>query len=103
MPALRDLAAVVRSKNAGPFLVTIDVFFDDDATFDRVRRSGVLEAASVGATYGIDPAQVSGPYWDTAARGAKVSFPKTPNGNDPACTDMFGAHQHVPVAALEVP
>lgn len=103
MPTLRDLAAVLRSKNAGPFLVTIDVFFDDDDALDRVRRAGVLEPDSVGAAYGIDAELVTGPFWDTAARGAKVSFPKLPNGNDPACTDLFGAHQHVPVAALEVP
>jgi len=26
---LSDLATVVRSKNAGPFLITLDVFFKD--------------------------------------------------------------------------
>jgi hypothetical protein len=33
---------MLRSKNSGPFLITLDVFFDDLATYRRVVESGVL-------------------------------------------------------------
>ena len=36
MPTLYDLASVLRSKNAGPFQITFDIMFDDEATYRRV-------------------------------------------------------------------
>ena len=33
MARIRDIAKVCRSKNAGPFQLTIDVAFDDAALF----------------------------------------------------------------------
>ena len=42
MTKLKDLAAVIRSKNAGALLLTLDVMFDDAATYARVRDAGVI-------------------------------------------------------------
>ncbi|EME81994.1 uncharacterized protein MYCFIDRAFT_175560 [Pseudocercospora fijiensis CIRAD86] len=39
---LIDLAKVVRSKNAGPHELTLDVMFDDMATYQKVKQSGLL-------------------------------------------------------------
>ena len=36
MAKLRDIARVVRGKNAGALYLTLDVMFDDDATYRRV-------------------------------------------------------------------
>ena len=40
---LYDLALVCRSKNAGPFQVTIDLMFDDEAAYRRVLSSLYLQ------------------------------------------------------------
>ena len=45
MSTLRELADVVRSKNAGPYELTFDIMFHDEATWARVRDSGVLTDA----------------------------------------------------------
>ena len=42
MPRIRDIAKACKSKNAGPFEITIDVVFDDRALFERVRATKVL-------------------------------------------------------------
>ena len=42
MPLISDLAVVCKSKNAGPFEVTIDAVFADRQTFEKVKISGVL-------------------------------------------------------------
>jgi hypothetical protein len=42
MPRIRDIARVCKSKNAGPFELTIDVVFDDPALYQRVKATGVL-------------------------------------------------------------
>lgn len=39
---LKDIAKIIRSKNSGPFQITLDVLFDDEALFDRVKNANVL-------------------------------------------------------------
>ena len=50
---LSDLAAVIRSKNAGPFVITLDVFFKDNESFEKVRGSGEITAARISRLYRI--------------------------------------------------
>lgn len=42
MTALAELATLIRSKNAGPFVLTFDILFKDEKKYRRVRDSGVL-------------------------------------------------------------
>jgi hypothetical protein len=51
MAKLGELARLIRSKNAGPFVLTIDVMFDKEEDFERVRRSGVLTADTIAKIY----------------------------------------------------
>jgi len=48
---LGDLVLKVRSKNAGPFWVTIDIFCDRRDVFDRL--SAQLDTERVAALYGV--------------------------------------------------
>ena len=42
MPKLKDIVAVCKSKNAGPFELTIDAVFSDLETFEKVKATGVI-------------------------------------------------------------
>ena len=99
---LHELATTLRSKNAGPFLITIDVFFADAESYERVRGSGVLEPPSVARLYATTEEDVVGTFWEPNALGVKVTLRKRPSVNDVACGDLFGSHQHVPLAFAEV-
>jgi hypothetical protein len=48
---LGDLVLKVRSKNAGPFWVTIDIFCDKPDVFDRL--SAQLQTDDVARLYGV--------------------------------------------------
>jgi hypothetical protein len=50
MANLGDLVFKIRSKNAGPFWVTIDIFCGDPAVFETVKNR--LNTDSVAALYG---------------------------------------------------
>ena len=39
---LAELSSLIRSKNAGPFVLTFDIMFPDDKSYQRVKRAGVL-------------------------------------------------------------
>ncbi len=42
MPKVRDVCSQVRSKNAGPFWITIDTFFDGEDPYRRYRDDVVF-------------------------------------------------------------
>ncbi|MET7392868.1 DUF4387 family protein [Dactylosporangium sp. NPDC005572] len=96
---LYDCAAIIRSKNAGPFTVTVDIFFDDPAMFALARGSRLLTAAGVAEAYGVAPDTVKGIYWDERILAAKVSLLRWSSSTDRFCADLFGAHLHTPLAA----
>ena len=56
MARLADLAAKIRSKNAGPFWVTVDIFCGDAERFEEIRHR--LHTETVCARLQADPATV---------------------------------------------
>jgi hypothetical protein len=99
---LYDCAKVIRSKNAGPFGVTIDLFFDDLARFELARDSQLLTVAGVARAYGVAESTIQGVYWDERVLAAKVSLIRWASSTDPFCSDLFGAHLHTPLAGAEL-
>ena len=54
MTALKDIAEKVRSKNAGPFWLTLDIFCGSEAAFCRISKG--LDTAKVAQLFKADPA-----------------------------------------------
>ena len=52
MAKLKDLAQLIRSKNAGPFVLTFDIMFDSMQDYLRVRDSGVISQELFASLYG---------------------------------------------------
>jgi uncharacterized protein DUF4387 len=105
MSTLGELADVMRSKNAGPFQVTIDLMFNDRATYDRVIASGVLSQQVIAPLYQVDPALVRIMPFDRV-RAIKITLPRTTGdyGSGSAFDrDVYGAQQHGPLVELQVP
>lgn len=102
MPRIRDLAQVCKSKNAGPFELTIDVVFDDPAIFERVKRTGVLSPALFARLYGVRAEDVLFTVYD-AALAFKATLPRLVPAGEIGDTDVYGAQQHAPLLAVEIP
>lgn len=104
MPRLQDLAAVLRSKNAGPFQITIDLMFDDDATYRRVLESGALSPAGIAGLYGVETQRVSVIPFDRV-RAIKVTMPRLSGDRGSGSAfdrDVYGAQQHGPLAEMTI-
>lgn len=102
MAKLRELARLIRSKNAGPFMLTIDVMFSEAAIYGRVRDAGVISADLVSHLYNVSPELVQITNVDPAL-AIKVSIPRPVPSGDLADTDVFGGQQYGPLVDLEVP
>ncbi|MEU0468371.1 DUF4387 domain-containing protein [Amycolatopsis sp. NPDC006131] len=101
MTRLRDIATHVRSKNAGPFWLTVDVFLPDRASFDRAVASGLTDRAVLGTTYDVDPATVL-VFAVPDLHVVKVSFPRPTTQGARDDRDMHGGQQFVPLLDLAV-
>jgi hypothetical protein len=105
MTRLQDLADVLRSKNAGPFQITIDLMFNDEGVYRRVRDSGVLTSDRIGAAYKVEAEAIRVIPFDRV-RAIKVTMPRRfgSNGSGSAFDrDVYGAQQHGPLAELLIP
>jgi len=102
MATIADLAVLVRSKNAGPFWLTIDVMFDNDAAYRRVRDSETINRAGIAHIYGRDPADIIVVNQD-AALAIKVSFPRPQSSGSKYDSDVYGGQQYAPLLSLAVP
>ncbi len=100
MATLIDAVKTVRSKNAGPFWVTIDIFFADAAAFRRV--STVLDSDSVATVLQVPVTELK--RFDLSdIYVIKFSFPRTVVQGSRFDRDMHGAQYANLVAAIEVP
>ncbi len=100
---LADLAAIVRSKNAGPFRLTFDILFDDEPTFLAVVAADAINPDRVAAAFGVDPARVSSIHVLPEGLAIKVTLLRPRAQCAAGETDVYGCQQHVPLMTLPVP
>jgi hypothetical protein len=98
-----DLARVIRSKNAGPFELTLDIIFPDAAAFDRVRESGVLAPARIARLYGLPDASVTSVHFFAPANAFKATLARPLVSGAVGDTDVYGSQQHMPLVDVIVP
>jgi hypothetical protein len=102
MTALARLARLIRSKNAGPFELTFDIMFEDEATYRRVKESGAVTREAVAARYGLSPREVKFFFCDNAL-AIKASIPRPHAQGDLGDADGHGGQQYAPLMDIEIP
>ena len=99
MPEIGEVAQKVRSKNAGPFWLTVDIFCGDRAAYDRI-VSG-LDDAAVAAAFGV-PRQVLKRFDIAELCVVKISLPRPAVQGTRADRDMHGAGWAVLVEEMQI-
>jgi hypothetical protein len=102
MARIRDIAQVCKSKNAGPFEVTIDVVFSDKVMFEAVKATNFLNAGLIARLYHVAPEDVLFTVYD-AGNAFKATLPRRIPAGDIGDTDVYGAQQHAPLLDVEIP
>jgi Domain of unknown function (DUF4387) len=100
---IREVAQVVRSKNAGPFRLTLDILFKDRDVYDRVKHSGAITASTVAGLYGIPVERVTDFVWFDPGKALKATLVRSVSSGSVGDTDVYGAQQHAPLLGLELP
>ncbi len=104
MARLGDLASVIRSKNAGPFQVTIDIMFADASEYRRTLESPRFTSAEIARRYGIAEEDVALIPFERV-RAIKITIPRrwgSRGSGSAGDRDVYGAQQHGPLVDLEI-
>lgn len=96
-----EVAELVRSKNAGPFWQTLDVFLPDDETYRLVAESPSIDEDVIARLYRVasDAVRI---FRLPSIRVVKMSFPRPTSQGGVDDRDMHAGQQHVPLAELEL-
>jgi len=98
---LRDLASVIRSKNAGPFELTLDVLLKDDASFELLKQKDIINKQVIARLYKIPEEDVIGIVYFPNARAIKATIVRPMASGALGERDVYGAQQHGPLMAFE--
>lgn len=98
---LSSLTALVRSKNAGPFWLSIDLMFRDDAGYRRARACPALEPAALAALLRVDATEMLVTAMD-AVRAIKISFPRRDSAGSPRDSDALGGQQYAALLDIAI-
>jgi Domain of unknown function (DUF4387) len=98
---LCDLAASIKSANAGASQLTMDIAFADRATFEAVVASGCLDPSAVSRLYRVDESEVQ-IHWYRPANTIKVTIPRAVISGGMEERDFDGVQQYVPLLYVEV-
>ena len=101
MPRLKDVCRYVRSKNAGPFWVTVDLFFAGPDSYAWYHADPAISAESIAAIYGVDVAHVKR-FEVKSLNMVKISYPRTTPQGGVVERDMHSGQQFVPLLELQL-
>jgi hypothetical protein len=98
---LQELAQVIRSKNAGPRRLTLDVIFASDADYHRAAQCPALSPVRIAALYRLAPDDVAVIAYPLG-RAIKITLARPIMAGDPGDRDVYGAQQHAPLLEIDI-
>ena len=98
---LTDIARVIRSKNAGPTVLTLDLLFNDEAGFQLALASKSLTPEAIARLY-AQPAEKIQVLAYPPALAIKIVMPRRIVSGNPGDSDVYGAQQHGPMLGIEL-
>jgi len=98
---LDAIAKVIRSKNAGPCLLTLDVMLPDEAAFAYVAARLAPLRRLIAQRYGRSENEVAVlPF--APALAVKITLPREIVSGGIGDRDVYGAPQHAPLLDIEL-
>ena len=94
---LKDVANVIRSKNAGPYELTLDVLLKDDETFTALKERDIINQKTIAALYRIPEEDVLSIVYFPNARAIKATIVRPLPSGAMGERDVYGAQQHAPL------
>ena len=98
---LKDIASVIRSKNAGPYELTLDIILKEREMFDKLKAAGIINAEVIARLYKIPVEDVLSIVYFPNALAIKATIVRPLASGNIGERDVYGAQQHAPLVNFE--
>ena len=99
---ITELTNIIRSKNSGPYELTMDLMFNSPENYHYVSKNNIINKEWICELYRITPDQVIGIVHFEPAYAIKVTIVRPICSGDLGETDVYGAQQHAPLLSIQV-
>lgn len=96
------MAKIIRSKNAGPFVITFDIMFETEEEYNLVVESNVLSVERFSKLFNA-PVENIELYYVKNALAIKISMPRPYFQGDLEDGDNYAGQQYPPLIDIEIP
>jgi hypothetical protein len=94
MATLKEVAKHVRSKMAGPFWLSIDIFCDTIDAYNKIKNSESLNSRTIAKLFGVKEEDVKTFYIENIL-ALKFSFPRPKIQGHKDENDMHAGQQYI--------
>jgi hypothetical protein len=99
---LTDIASVIRSKNAGPYELTLDIIFSERDVYEQVVAANSINRKLIAGLYHVAEAHILELVAFDPAAAIKITMRRPRTAGDIGETDVYGAQQHAPLLGLMI-
>jgi hypothetical protein len=98
-----DIAKIIRSKNSGPYELTLDVMMDDMEAYERIKKANVLTNETIKRLYQVEEDDIITNMYFDPALAWKCTLKRKWLQGSVGERDTLGTQQHAPLMDIIVP
>lgn len=100
---MNELCTIVRTKNAGPFLFTLDIVFKERDVYEAVKAHRLLSREVIAAAYGVPVEEVVVFETFDNVTAMKATLRRKVRAASPGDQDVYAMNQEVPALTIRFP
>ena len=99
---LQEIARTIRSKNAGSFLITVEIIFNDKEIYQKIKDKNLITQEVIAKAYKVPVDEILDFVFYDPGLGIKANFQRKIPSGGPFETDVYGCQQYAPLLDLEL-
>ena len=101
MTKLVDICNIIRSKNSGPYELTLDIIFKSKEEFNMICEKKIIKEDLICNMYRIKKEDIINIVEFNPANAIKVTIKRPIASGNLGESDVYGAQQHAPLLTVE--
>jgi hypothetical protein len=99
---LQDIARIIRSKNAGSFMITVEIIFDDPDKYFAIKTKKLISQKTIADAYNVPLESILDFVYYDPGLGIKANFRRLIPSGGPFETDVYGCQQYAPLLNINL-
>ncbi len=99
---ITELAEVIRSKNSGPYALTMDIIFKDSKVYKKIVGEKAINPGLISRIYKIPEKDILSIINFDPAKAIKINIKRPIVAGAIGESDVYGAQQHAPLLSIQL-